>query len=147
MPTTGENPLVQLDSLYLTTDGMADGTPCKTEIPGLHRLVFSKRQAVQLAIDKTPYMQIFDNSKKGELVSIIANIILKDVYDDMNSAIEAYFASPTTMSLTITGDTGTFNLSVYPSGDGEGNFPPPVEFPGTFNNGRINRVTYNFITA
>jgi hypothetical protein len=146
--STGKYNLIQIGSIYLTDTGLSSGTPCKTEVPTLEGLLLTKTGSVQLAIDRTPYLQIVDNSKKGELVPIICDSLMQSVYNSLIAAHQAALDNKVPIAIIITGDTGTFNLTVYPSlGSRDGRFPQSIQPSGEFQNGRIKRVTLNYITT
>jgi len=131
---------VQINSLYLTKDGLSGGIPCKLTVAGLDALKPPVSAGVKKALDGTPYRRTVDFGGRGFDISITVEILLKDVFDDVNDEINDAITDEETLSLVITGDTGTFNLTVIP---GE----KPIQFSGEFINERIKQVTYNFVTT
>lgn len=131
--------LVKVGDNWLTDTGEETGMPCRTEVSGLDALRFSFTGSNTLAADGTPYSFIVENSGKGLLIEIRPFAITKEVLDDIVEDIEDAVAGNTPLVIVIGGDTGDFDLSCIPA------LPKPVEFPGTFSEGRIDGVVFRFL--
>lgn len=133
--------LVKIGTVYLTDDGTSGGNPCRTEVTGLQALKASKTGAVQAAADGTPYAFLTDNTGKGVVIGIKPFTLTKTVFDSVVTAINAALATPAAINITVSGDTGNFDLDCLPV------LPLPVTFPGTFASSRIDGVEFNFIIS
>lgn len=131
--------LISIDSIYLTSDGTALGTPCKTKVSGLNSAQLEKSGTVIPASDGTMYVQLIDN--KGVNISIELDWITKAVFDSLIALFNSVISEGNAFSLNISGDTGTFAFNSVPA------FPDPVEFSGDFSDGILKNVTFKFITT
>lgn len=131
---------VQINSIYVTKDGLSGGEKCKLTVSGLDLLKKSKSASVKKALDGTPHRRTVDFGGRGFDISILVETVLEDVFDAVNGEINDAIDNEDNLSLVIAGDTGTFNLTVIPAEE-------PIRFPGTFINGRIKQVTYSFVTT
>lgn len=131
--------LVTIGSIVLSDDGTGGGLPCRTEVLGLDALKFTQTGSNTNAADGTVYQFKVDNLGKGLLIEIRPFAIMKDVFDDINDVIQDSLDNDTIINITISGDTGDFDLDVLPS------MPKPVEFSGDFFSEQINNVVYRFL--
>jgi hypothetical protein len=115
MPATGKHALVQINSVYLSKNGLVGGIPCQTEIGGLDALAVSDAIEIIKALDGTPYMQV-TSPMKGKPISIGFNQMEESVYDSIVAIIQAYVTSSTAITLNITNSPyGTFtSIAVIP---------------------------------
>jgi len=139
MPVTGKYNLVQLNSIYFTKDGLVTGKPCKTQITGLDALKITTAVQVQFALDGTPYLQT-SSAQKGLPVGIKYDSMQQSVFDDVVTEIQSAVDGSTSLSLSVTGDTGSFSLALVPA-------EKSVVFSGDFNNGQIQNGSFNFLTT
>lgn len=131
---------VQINSIYLTKDSSAMEDPCKLSVSGLDKLKTPTKGRIVRGLDNTPTRISADFAGKGIDIAITVETLYKAVFDALNAEIDTACSNFTTLVLVITGDTGTFNLTVLPGDE-------PIQFAGEFKNGRIKRVTYNFTTT
>lgn len=129
---------VSIGGVYLTDTGASTGSPCRTTVTGLDSLLFNFTGNQFVALDGTPYVQTADNQKRGLRLSVQVSQISKSLFEQVVGIVQTAVSSSSTVSVTVSGDTGTFYLNCIPA------FPKPVEFPGTFVNERISDVTLNF---
>jgi|GEM_PF-3443156 len=134
-------PRVKIGSVYLTEDGLEDGMPCRCEVTGLERLKPSKTGSVVIAADGTPHSFLRSNTGKGAPISIRPYAVRKSVFDGVINAINEKLNTDEAVNITIEGDTGDFDLECVAA------LPQAVEFPGTFSDGIIDGVQFNFIVA
>jgi hypothetical protein len=131
--------LVKVDTIYLTDSGLVGGVPCRTEVAGLDALKFTQTGSNTNAADGTVFQFKVDNLGKGLLLEIRPFAIMKSVFDSINAVIQDSLDNDTIINITISGDTGDFDLDVLPS------LPKPIEFPGTFFSEQIDGVVYRFL--
>lgn len=128
--------LIRIAGTYLTDDASQSGNRLISQISGLDKLRLARQVNVVQAIDGTPYRQF--SSNKGLPISITFPLIPKatvtTIIDAMNNADNA----GTNVSLYISGETGTFDLSVVPNG---------VSFPGTALQAGMQSVKFDFVVA
>ncbi len=131
---------VQINSIYLTEDSSESDLPCKLSVAGLDRLKTTQKGRIARGLDNTPTRLQTDFAGKGIEINVTVEILYKAVFDSINDEINDAIDGFDTLALVITGDTGTFNLTVLPGDE-------PIVFSGEFTNGRIIKVTYNFVTT
>ena len=131
---------VQLNNIYLTKDSSGSGLPCLLSVSGLDKLKSPNKGRIVKGLDNTPTRLQANFAGKGVEIGVTVEILLKAVFDAVNDEINSALASFETLNLVVTGDTGNFNLTVLPSDE-------PINFPGEFIDGRIEKVTYNFVTT
>lgn len=130
---------IKINNVWLTSDGLSTGDPCQTTVDGLNRQLLTFKGTMQKALDGTPYVQIMRIYGRGETLSVTVETLAKSVYDSILVILENAALNGTTVSVRISGDTGTFSFNCLPG------FPQPVEMPGTFIEQRIKQVKFNFI--
>ena len=137
--STGKYNLIQLNSIYLTNDATSTGTPCKTSVSGLDALTFDFTGVTVLALDGTPYNQVFDNYKKGLPLTIKITQTTDTRLDELASLLTTLVTAESSVLVQITGSTGDFTLNCLPA------FPKPLEFSGDFQNSYVKDITLNFV--
>jgi hypothetical protein len=130
---------VRINELYLTKDSSQMEDPCRLSIAGLDKLKTSTKGRIVYGLDNTPTRVSADFSGKGINIGVTVETLYKAVFDALNAEVDTACSNFSTLDLVITGDTGTFNLTVIPGEE-------PIQFNGEFKNGRIKKVTYNFVT-
>lgn len=108
--------VVQIGTVYLTGNGLVGGTPCKNSIPELSILKPAKRKNLIKAIDGSPISQTFAGIKGIDLTLKI-DWLAKAVFDAINVLFDASDSTKTPMVMVVTGDAGTFNMTVVPNSD------------------------------
>lgn len=131
---------VQINSLYLTKDSSQSSDECKLSVSGLDKLKTPNKGRIFRGLDNTPTRLQSNFAGKGVDISVTVETLYKAVFDAINDEINNALDSFESLNLIITGDTGTFNLTVIPGDE-------PIVFPGDFINERIAKVTYNFVTT
>lgn len=135
----GRYNLIQIGSAYLTSDGTASGDRCRTQVTGLGSLSLDFTGNVITALDGTPYVQVLQNRRRGLPLSVTAAQMSKALFEQLVGIVQTAVSTSTTIDVRVSGDTGVFSFKCVPG------FPNPVEFPGTFIEGRVFDVTLNFI--
>ncbi|HEY0048193.1 MAG TPA: hypothetical protein VGB68_02830 [Pyrinomonadaceae bacterium] len=130
---------IQLDSIYLTSDGTETGTPCKLEVPNAAALMLPFTGTTVPAADGTPVTQILE-SVKGIAFEIKINVLTADVWEDVKTLIITALENSDTIEITATGDAGDFTVEAEPV------LPQPFLFE-SFINDRIKGITLRFMTA
>lgn len=131
---------VKIGTIFLTSTGLENGTPCKLDVSGLDGLFATKTGQVTPSADGTPFVQLVDNGKKGIRIQITVESLTQAVFENLISAINAAIADGGTMDLEITGKTGDYSLQVLPL------MPKPVS-AAKFNNFYIKNTVINLITT
>jgi hypothetical protein len=132
--------LIQLNSVYLTSDGTSSGKRCKLTVSGVENLVRTRTGFTSLAIDGTPVTQIVEQNGKGFAVEISIETLTKTVFDDLIELINNALVQSATIDLIGTGETGNFNVDVIPL------MPNPFSFE-SFRNNYIKNVALRFVTT
>lgn len=130
---------IQIDSIYLTSTGLSNGSPCKSSVEGLDALSLDYQGQTVIALDGTPYNQYTTNNKRGLPLKIKLSQLSETVLESLIALMDSTISGATTNLIRITGDTGDFVLNCLPA------FPQPIEFPGDFQNDRIRDVTLNYV--
>jgi hypothetical protein len=131
---------VQINDLHLTKDSSAMAIPCLLSVSGLDKLKTPTKGRIVRGLDNTPTRISADFGGRGVDIAVTVETLYKAVFDALNAEIDTACDNFSTLDLVITGDTGDFNLTVIPGDE-------PIVFPGDFINGRIKKVTYNFVTT
>ncbi|MBX3266427.1 MAG: hypothetical protein KF831_06940 [Acidobacteria bacterium] len=100
---------VQIEDLYLTSDGTSGGLPCRVEIDGIARLRPAFRRTVVLPIEGKPFAQLFDNLI-GEQLTMSIFVLKADEYEDLITIIDAADAGDGEIQVRIEGETGDLDL-------------------------------------
>lgn len=132
--------LIQLGTIYLTSNGLSNGSPCKTQVNGLSPLKTDKTGQVFSSANGTPYAQLVDVDNKGTIIEIITEWMSKTVFDSIVTLINNTKNSAISITLVIAGDLGTFNLSVIPG------IPDDI-IVDEFRNGYIKGAKFRFVTT
>lgn len=133
---------VKISSVYLTDDGLITGRPCRIDVTGLDALSLTSTGAIAIAADGSPYAFVVSNTEgQGVPIRIAPFVLTPSVLNSLKTAINAAVDANLTINITISGDTGAFDLQCLPA------FPKPVEFSGKFFNGRIYETAFNFVVV
>ncbi|HEX8248965.1 MAG TPA: hypothetical protein VF599_12380 [Pyrinomonadaceae bacterium] len=130
---------IQLDSIYLTSDGTAMGDACKLQVTNAAALMLPFTGVTIPAADGTPVTQILE-SDKGIPFEIKINVLTADVWEDVKSLIITALENSDTIEIAAAGDAGDFTVSAEPV------LPQPFAFD-SFINDRIKGITLRFMTA
>ena len=139
MPVTGKNALVQINSVYLSKDGLITGIPCKTEIGGLDQLATTESVQVIKALSGKPYLQVTE-TQLGKPISIGFTQMEEAVYDSIVAIIQAYITSSTAITLSISNTPyGSFtSMDVVPDEN-------PVRHQHEFQNTSLKNGSFHFL--
>lgn len=130
--------LIQIGSIYITSNGLVGGSRCKTEVDGLNPLRLSRRSSIIKAIDGTPYRQLSE-SVKGIDFDITIDWMAKTVYDNIIGLFDDSNEDGTFIAVSVDGDTGTYSVNAIPQAD-------PVSSDG-FSGGIIKKVKFKMVTT
>lgn len=134
--------LIQLESLYLTSNGLVGGTRCQHEITGLAHLALTKSFQVTKALTGLSYMQTSD-AQLGVPIVIKVFQMLDTVYASWVAEIQAVLdGTKTELDLEITGSAyGAFSVDVVPNIN-------PVRHAGRFTaTNYVQDVEFDFLTT
>jgi hypothetical protein len=130
---------VQIDSIYLTSDGTSAGDKCKLEIPGVEDLLMSVAGSAIATASGRVVMQTVEWTK-GKVFDIRVETLMKDVWEDLKTLINDALDDDSDFEITGTGDIGNFTVTVKP-------FPQKPFSAASFINERIKAVNLRFITV
>ncbi len=132
--------LIQINSLYLTDNQSAGGVKYISVVRGLDQLAVTASIQVIKSLSGKPHLN--STALLGKPISIELENILETDHDAVVDIIQAYIDDATAITLSFTGAPyGDFsNISVVPDEN-------PVRFSGEFENGRIRKVSYHFLSA
>jgi hypothetical protein len=128
--------LIRIAGTYLTDSGLSSGNRLISEVTGIDKLRLSRQSNVQVALDGTPYKQF--SSNKGLPVSLKFPILPVATFNTIVNAINSADEAGTSISLYISGDIGTFDLSVVSSG---------IDAPATGLEAGLYSCTFNFVVS
>jgi hypothetical protein len=129
---------VQIDSIYITSDGTNGGDPCKLSVAGASELLQTVTGAAIPTIGGTVFQLV--PYTKGKRFSVAIDQIMKDQWDDLVTLINNTLETDGDFTVSGTGDIGDFSATVKP-------FPVSPFKAQSFINGRIRGVTLEFITV
>lgn len=135
--------LITIGGEYLTTTGLAGGSPCRNLVSGLPflRSQFGGNTVVAMSgKPRTFLVELGDSGPELEILmeSTMPVARLDSVIDLVNNAL----AVSQLVNVTVDGDLGAFDLECMPQfSEGE----PPVRFSGRFRNGHIYDVSFHFV--
>jgi hypothetical protein len=132
--------LIEIDGIYLTSNGLISGKPCKIQVKGLNRFATTKTGQIQNSANGTPYAQLIDFSHKGLELELLADFMAKSVFDSIVESFEDSKNDATTFPLIINGDTGNYSLTAMPK------IPDDIDWAG-FSGGIIKGATFRVITT
>ncbi len=131
---------IKIGSIWLTKDGTENSTPCKLTVTNIDLLLMDLTGQVNPSADGTPFVQVVDLEKRGIILEITVETMLKAVYESLASQLNARLNDGNTIALEITGDTGNFELDSLPM------LPRPIS-PASFINNRIKSTVIRLITT
>lgn len=138
---TGKYPLIQLENIFLTKDGLVTGIPCKIRTEGFEALAVTKEHQVIKAIDGTPYLQI-SAAMLGKPIALYYEQMTETVYDSIVAEIQAVLdGSKTELDLEVSNFVyGTFSIDVVPDVN-------PVRHSGEQIGTRTQNGSFHFVTT
>lgn len=115
MPTTGLYPLIQLEAIYLTKNGLVGGIPCKIRVEGLATFAVTKEHQVTKALSGLPYLQMSD-AMLGKPIGLFFENMEESVYDLIVAEIQDVLdGDKAELDLEISNSAyGSFSLDVVP---------------------------------
>ena len=132
--------LIRIGDTYLTDDGTESGLVCRSLVTGLDDRVYMTWNGTTVyALDGTPYVQLrIDEERLGSELSIKVDYLSRDVFNELQGYIEEQIADGLSIPVTFKGYMREFSFNCMPR------FPRPMEFPGTWLEGRVLDVSFNF---
>lgn len=129
---------LQLETVYLTHNGLTGGRPCKLRIAGLAGLRVAYGGQTAPSADGTPYTVAFARAK-GQTLTVTVSALPSGVYESLVTLINQAIANNTTITAIGDGNEGDFNLELMPA------MPEPIALSGEFSNDVLRNVGLNFI--
>jgi hypothetical protein len=140
--TVARNYLVQLDDIFLTSDGTTDNGRYKSEVSGFELLLLDHAGSSVIPIGGPAFNFLRENKGEGVELEIKVTVWLaKTIFDSIKALFNTTNAAGDSFVATFTGDTGIYALNVQPL------FRPgipPIRF-GRFANGRIYDVIISLV--
>lgn len=130
---------IQLNSIYLTKTGLANGRACLLTLAGADALLQTKTGQTTQAADGTPYAQIVDYTV-GKVLEMRVETIMSGVWEQVVELINNALENSQTIQMIGSGDIGDFSVSVMPL------LPRPFEAQ-EFIEERIRNAVFRFITT
>lgn len=103
--------VVKVGSIWLTSDGLETGRPCKIQVEGYAGLVRSGVGNVVVGADGTPFREIpLTPTGAGRPFAVTAAFMSSTVYDSIVAALDAAAAANTEINVTGAGAPGDFDV-------------------------------------
>lgn len=134
---------VKFGAVYLTDTGLVDGQPCRTDVTGLDGLQVAYAGNEAKSADNTPYMFMLNFEGQGIELKLAPAVMSAAVLASLKTLIEAAIAGNTTINVTLSGDTGDYDLECLPLFTSGGT--KPINFSGKFFNGQIYDTSLNVV--
>lgn len=127
---------IQLDSIYLTSDGTVSGVPCKLEIPEVSDVIDGFAQNPVIANNGEVVHQTFEQIN-GKIFNIAVEVMTKTLWESLKTLRDTALGSSLTINVIGTGDIGDFDIEAI-----------PLKFlSNQFITDRIKDVTLSFISV
>lgn len=130
---------IQINSIYLTSDGTSGGIPCKLQVVGVEDLLTEIIGTAVLSVGGTPVYQLVPFTT-GKSFEIQIETINQAEWDDLKDLLNLNLTNDSSVSVTGTGEIGDFIVAAKPN-------PVKPFAAGSFLNGRILGATLRFITV
>ncbi|MGB4823407.1 MAG: hypothetical protein WBP82_00695 [Leuconostoc mesenteroides] len=131
--------LVQIDTVYLTDDGLITGKPCKTNVTGLGLFGVDKVGTTRPQASGRPRTQLA--LRKNAPIEVSIDFIHIDVYDEILERFQESLDDDTDFSLNISGIGTTLTITAVPD------FPNHTKWGGEFSADTMKNVTFSFRTT
>ena len=129
---------IQIDTIFLTSNGSNTGTPCKLTVSNVEDLLTNVIGAAVPTVGGNVVFQLVPFTR-GKQFDIQIEVLNLAQWNDLKTLINSRLAADTSFTVSGTGDTGNFSVSAKP-------FPQKPFSAQSFLNNRINGVTLKFIT-
>ncbi|MCD9186696.1 MAG: hypothetical protein LUM44_09695 [Pyrinomonadaceae bacterium] len=130
---------VRIGTIYLTSNGLANGIPAKIEIPNLEDLLVSIAGNVQFSADGGAVSQ-FVTWTKGKVFEIRVSTLFEAQWNALVSLVNNALNVDGSFAVIGTGDIGDFTVQAKP-------FPNKPFSAASFRSGRIKDITFRFVTV
>lgn len=130
---------VQIDDVYLTSDGTETADECKLDISNVEDLLTSVAGIAIPSITGSPVIQTIPWTS-GKQFDVRVNVLNKPQWEDLKTLINTAQENGTSFTVAGTGDIGDFSVTVKP-------FPQKPFSAQRFKNERIYGVVLRFITV
>lgn len=130
---------IRIDSIYLTDDGTADGTPCKLQIPNLEDLLTSVIGQPSVSASGAIVSNLAAWTK-GKSFEITVEVLTENVWSDLKALINDSLETDDDFEIVGNGLIGDFTVNAKPN--------PVKPFSAErFLSGRIYNCVFRFITV
>ncbi|MBS1797463.1 MAG: hypothetical protein JSS81_26810 [Acidobacteria bacterium] len=130
---------IQIDSIYLTSDGTAGGDKCRLTIPNVEDLLTTITGAIVPAIGGGAVLQLVPWTG-GKQFEVEIETLMRDEWEDLTALINSKLEADASFTVSGAGDTGDFSVTAKP-------FPVKPFSAQRFINGRIIGANFKFITV
>ncbi len=131
---------IQIEDIYLTSTGLVGGIPAKLQVVGADELLQTMTGAAFPAIGGGAVLQLAAFTVGKRLEIQIETHLYTAQWDDLKALINDAMENDTSLAIIGTGDTGDFTVDAKP-------FPLNPYSSAGFENGRINKPVFRFITV
>jgi hypothetical protein len=130
---------VQIDDIYLTSDGTAAGDECKLEVSNVEDLLTTVAGTVTPSIGGAPVIQTIPWTS-GKQFDVRVTVLNKPQWEALKTLLNDSLSGGSTFTVAGTGDIGDFSVNVRA-------FPQKPFAAARFKNERIYGVVLRFITV
>ena len=131
-----------LTTVWLTSDGLEGGRPCRTQIPGIAGLYEDVSGNTTVAAGGVPFTEKPLTNGGGRDFDIIIPNCPTARYNDLDALKSALVDAAGLATLTFDGEPGTIEVVAIPRFD-----PIPLDFDSGFNTDNMRGVIFRFKTA
>lgn len=131
---------VQIETIYLTSDGLVSGIPAKLQIPNADDILTSMTGAAFPTIGGGAVLQLVPWTSGKQFEIQIETYLYEAVWTDLIGLINDAMENDTALTVIATGDTGDFTTEAKP-------FPVKPFSSAGFENTRIYKPNFKFITV
>lgn len=129
---------IQIDDIFLTDTGTADGTPCKLSIPSLEDLLTNYLGQPSVSASGAVVSNL-SAWTRGKSFEIQIETLTESVWNDLKDLINDSLENDSSFAVIGTGATGNFNVNAKPN--------PQKPFQAErFLSDRIYKCVFRFIT-
>jgi hypothetical protein len=131
-----------LTTVWLTSDGLEDGRPCRTQIAGVAALYEPVSGNTTVAAGGVPFTEKPLTNGGGKPFDILIPNCPTARYEALESLKNSLVAAGGLATIHLEGEPGTVDVDAIPRFD-----PIPLDFESQFNTDNMRGVLFRFTTA